>query len=590
MSPFRALVLSALSACLLVAHPTLGQKQLKSVLMLAVDDLRTQLSVYPEGGVYMQTPNIERIARNSVVFERAYVQVALCMPSRTSILTSRRADTSRSWTIEPDQWFRLSAGRNWTTLPGAFKAKGYLTLGMGKIFHDGTPINDPQDARVSWSEEAFYPDGGQDSHGGLFNPKGKGGTLGGKGKLAHGFSDEDEGALQDGNITNHAVGTIQKMANGTYGADVAAGTRPFFLAIGLHKPHLPWWAPKRFWDLYPIEGVPPVPHPHLPSGVPNVALKDGQIRTFCAKASDIQPFCGPNGEAPLSPQFPLDNTTVPADGAAYMRQAYFASVSWMDHNIGRILDAFEAAPTLSNNTVVVLWGDHGWQLGDNNQWDKMTNFEQALKIPLMINCGGKGTCVGRSSALVEAIDIMPTILEEAGIPIEPCPTSASTSRSTNLCSEGKSLSQLLRNPVGYEDLNPDHAEPFSAAYSQFPRPEHPDRLIDLQCRAANLTQACMTGSCTGEGECPNKMGYTIRTDEYRYTAWVGFNKCQNASCPALLANWDVLFGVELYNHSGSPVPASYGVETENIADLPSSMDVQQALHARLKAFNTKGAS
>lgn len=110
----------------------------KNVLMIAVDDLRTQLSVYPEGGSYMHTPNVERIAQNSVVFERAYVQVALCMPSRTSLLTSRRPDTSRSWTIEADQWFRLSGG-NWTTLPGAFKQAGYFTMGMGKVRAGGTP-------------------------------------------------------------------------------------------------------------------------------------------------------------------------------------------------------------------------------------------------------------------------------------------------------------------------------------------------------------------------------------------------------------------------------------------------------------------
>ena len=106
-----------------------SSRPLHNVLMLCVDDLRTQLSVYPEGGAVMHTPNIERIAARSVVFERAYVQVALCMPSRTSLLTSRRPDTSRSWTIEADQWFRRNdTGSNWTTLPGAFKAAGYLTI------------------------------------------------------------------------------------------------------------------------------------------------------------------------------------------------------------------------------------------------------------------------------------------------------------------------------------------------------------------------------------------------------------------------------------------------------------------------------
>eukprot|EP01051_Picozoa_sp_SAG22_P007354 SAG22_NODE_514_length_9568_cov_10.711902_5_plen_218_part_00 len=206
----------------------------KSVLMFAVDDLRTQLSIYPEGGEVMHTPNFERIAKQSVVFERAYVMVALCMPSRTSLLTGRRPDTSRSWTIETDQWFRNSGG-NWTTLPGKFKAEGYLTLGMGKIFHEGMPSWDPQDARVSWSPEAVYAPKGR---GGLYDPAGVGKEGGGY-ALAHRFPDEEEPTLQDGNITNHAVATIEKMASGGYGADVASGARPFFLAVGFHKPVSP---------------------------------------------------------------------------------------------------------------------------------------------------------------------------------------------------------------------------------------------------------------------------------------------------------------------------------------------------------------
>jgi len=254
--------------------------KLKSVLMLPVDDLRTQLSVYEEGGAFMHTPNFERIAKRSVVFERAYVQVALCMPSRTSLLTSRRPDTTRSWTIEPDQYWRRSGG-NFTTLPQHFKDSGYLTIGMGKVFHEG-PGCKSQDAAFSWSPESLFkckiggnlsaacPSyGGQDLRKlGIYDPPGKGGKLGGEGKQAHQFSDADEPKLQDGNLTDHAVKTIEglaryiripavsplsnpccsSLASGKYGADVASGKRPFFLAIGLHKPHVPWWAPARFWQ------------------------------------------------------------------------------------------------------------------------------------------------------------------------------------------------------------------------------------------------------------------------------------------------------------------------------------------------------
>jgi len=542
-----------------------------------------------------------------VVFERAYVQVALCMPSRTSILTGRRPDTSRSWTIENDMWFRRSdTGANWTSFPGAFKDAGYFTMGMGKIFHEGTPKEDPQDAHVSWSPEAFYTDGGWKSKvGGLYNPPDPGASLGGRGTLAHGFAEEDEPALQDGNLTAHAVATIERMANGSYGADVASGARPFFLAIGYHKPHVPYWCPKRFWDLYPIEAVPPVPHPTLPIGAPAVSAQDSQMRNFCSRSSDIKPYCANMSDGnPMTRRFPLDGQAMSPEGAAYQRQAYFACVSYIDENIGRVLDAFEKTQFADNDwngTVLVFLGDHGYHLGDNDIWEKMTNFEHATRIPLMIGCGGGDKCAGRSAALVEALDIMPTVLEEAGV-VAPtpaglpsaiaCPDSAAASRKVGLCSEGRSLSALLRDP-GSSRYSGESAA-FGAAFSQFPRPEHaghsPSDLaaVDLSCRDANLT-ACEGGFgwCNATGQCPNKMGYTVRTHKYRYTAWVGFNKCVGAACPALLADWSKVYARELYNHSDSPVPKDYNYETVNIVEFDSSAEVVAELHSLLMDFNTR---
>jgi len=347
------------------------------------------------------------------------------------------------------------------------------------------------------------------------------------------------------------------------------------LAIGLHKPHVPWHAPARFWDLYPIESVPPVPHPGLVTNNVVESLQDWQVRSWCDGNTDIEKYCGPKGASPLDANYPFDNTTVTADGAAYMRQAYFATVSWTDANIGKILDAFEATPFMPN-TVIAFWGDHGWHLGDNDQWAKMTNYEHGTKIPLMIGCGGN-SCVGRTSALVEAIDIMPTLLEEAGIPISACPPLAKDSRRTNLCTEGRSLSTLLRQP--------SQTSNFTASFSQFPRPEHPEKMVDVSCRSKNLTKGCAEGFCL-DG-CPNKMGYTVRTDKYRYTEWVAFNKCQSNSCPDALADWSKVHAVELYNHSDSPVPNSYLMETVNIAHLDSSKKVVAQLHSLLKTFNTK---
>jgi hypothetical protein len=146
--------------------------------------------------------------------------------------------------------------------------------------------------------------------------------------------------------------------------------------------------------------------------------------------------------------------------------------------------------------------------------------------------------------------------------------------------EGKSLSPLLRTPT-----SPAVLAKHSAAYSQFPRPEHPEHMIDLSCRDDPKTQkGCVSGPCL-DG-CPNKMGYTLRTDTYRYTAWLTFNKCSNATCPDALADWDNVVARELYNHSDAPVPTSYAMETVNIAELESSKSVVDALHKQLKDFNT----
>ena len=589
---------------LLLLAPILGSRPLRNVLMLAVDDLRTQLSVYPEGGPYMHTPNLGRIAARSVVFERAYVAVALCMPSRTALLTGRRPDTSRSWTIEASQWFRRNdTGANWITLPGAFKAAGYLTLGMGKIFHETMPAEDPRDARVSWSREAFYATGGKGA-GGLFDPDAQ--PKGSADRTVFRAPDVDEPSMQDGNLTDHAVSTIEQLANGTFGADVAQGERPFFLAIGLHKPHIPWVCPARFWDQYPIETIPAVPHATLPG--PSVSAQDWQIRGSC-NTDDMKGFCANMSDGhPMDARYPLDGQTLSAAGAAFQRQAYFACVSWMDANVGRVLDAFEKTQFAANDwngTVLVFWGDHGYHLGDNDLWEKMTNYEHATKIPLMIGCGGADRCVGRSAALVESLDIMPTVLEEAGV-VPPtrtgasssiaCPKTASESRRTRLCAEGRSLSAVLRAPRDAMNGGTNASLPFGASFSQFPRPEHPGSRVDLMCRDAGLALCRSadtplgTGWCNATGQCPNKMGYTVRTGAYRYTAWVGFNKCEGAACPALLADWGTVYGVELYNHSGSPVPQHYGVETENIAGLAESASIQAELHALLYDFNTRRAA
>eukprot|EP00937_MAST-01D_sp_MAST-1D-sp2_P005943 g5943.t1 len=257
-----------------------------NVLLIAVDDLRTEMTPYPEGA-HMHTPNLQRLANRSVVFERAYVQVAVCMPSRTALLTSRRPDTSRSWTIEPDQYWRKSGG-NFSTLPQTFKERGYWTCGMGKIFHESAKDSDSQDHRYSWSPECLEPhyQGGKDP--GIFDPKGLSApsTSDGKNRAVFRFDDSNKtySKIQDGALADRAVATLARINNATGGSGAFAP--PFFLAVGFHKPHIPWWVPSRFFDLYPNDtAVPLAPSPGKPQGAPDIAMQNFIVGE--CKASDL---------------------------------------------------------------------------------------------------------------------------------------------------------------------------------------------------------------------------------------------------------------------------------------------------------------
>lgn len=325
-----------------------------NVLLIAVDDLRTEISPYPEGA-HMHTPNLERLANRSVVFERAYVQVAVCMPSRTALLTSRRPDTSRSWTIEEDQYWRKSGG-NFSTLPQVFREQhGYFVCGMGKIFHESAKDSDNQDHRFSWSPECLEPHYQGTKDPGIYDPKGISppSAADGKSRAAYRFPDDDKtySKIQDGALADRAVATLQRINNASASATGGAFAPPFFLAVGFHKPHIPWYVPGRFFAMYPNDtDVPLAPNPGKPTNAPDIAMQNFIVGE--CKASDLgDDKCGHFTKA-----FPNDNTTVGDEAARYMRHAYWAAVSFTDYNVGRVLDALDAGPH-ANNTIIVLFGE-----------------------------------------------------------------------------------------------------------------------------------------------------------------------------------------------------------------------------------------
>ncbi|MBM3871044.1 MAG: iduronate sulfatase [Verrucomicrobia bacterium] len=449
MRPSLMTVLLLLGASLAGAAPTKP-----NVLFIAVDDLRPELGCY--GNTIIRTPNMDRIAARGMVFNRAYCQQAVCSPSRSSLLTGRRPDATKVWDLETH--FRVALP-NAVTLPQHFKANGYHCAGLSKIYHVGF-----EDGR-SWSEPHWYPRGfsvdtdpvdwtkrtvtrhgvsvqeytDKSAPAPADNDKRAAKGKSAKGGPAFEVSPKSDDELPDGATAAEAVKRLHALKQ---------KGEPFFLAVGFLKPHLPFVSPKKYWDLYDPEKIPLPAIGHLPKGAP----------TFAGHS---------NGELHNYPGVPKENP-IPADFAKQLRHGYYAAISYTDAQIGRLLDALEKEG-LADNTAIVLWGDHGWQLGDHGLWHKHTNFELAARAPLLLSVPGAKTAGRKCDAPVEFVDIYPTLADVCGLAI---PSGL----------DGKSLKPLIENPA---------AQKQKVAISQYPR-------------------------STPEGPA---MGYSIRDERWRCTFW-----------------------------------------------------------------------
>ena len=466
--------------------PALAASAKPNVLFIAVDDLRPELGCY--GNPIIKSPNIDRIARAGVVFNRAYCQQAVCSPSRSSLLTGTRPDTTKVWDLETH--FR-KALPDVVTLPQHFKNNGYFVQGMGKIYHGG--YDDPPSWSVPWTNpkaEAYAsaenqalvqqeaPEGhrrGQE--------RGAASEQAGKGPAFEG-ADVPDNTFHDGALADMAVTALR---------DLKQKNQPFFLAVGFIRPHLPFVSPKKYWDLYDPAKIPLAPNPFRPKGAPEYAvLEGGELRSY----EGI-----PRGH-------------LPDDLARQLKHGYYAAVSYMDAQVGRVLDELERLG-LRDNTIIILWGDHGWKLGEHDAWCKHSNVENDTWAPLILSVPGMKNAGKHTDALVEFVDIYPTLADLAGLPLP-----------GHL--EGASFRPVL------DDLN----RPWkTAAFSQYPRPAGGKQL----------------------------MGYTMRTDRYRFTAWVDRNDHSKVDA------------VELYDHQTDPQ------ENVNIANEPENAALVKELTAKLNA-------
>ena len=357
------------------------------VLLVCVDDLKPLLGCY--GDKRVKSPNIDRLASRGMLFESAYCNQAVCAPSRNSLLTGLRPQTLGIYDLATN--FR-KARPEALTLPRHFRDQGYKTQGIGKIFHVGHGnTEDP----VSWSVPHFQaksigyalPENRAvpTREEALFENKPPNNLAKGP---AYESANVPDSTYGDGVIANEAIRRIQEASK--------RPDEPMFLAVGFLRPHLPFCAPKKYWDLYDPKSFPLPEITKPPEGAPAYAPTNfGELRNY----------------AHIPTQGALDDEL-----QRTLIHGYHASISYMDAQLGRILDELDRVGR-TNNTIIVLWGDHGWHLGDHGMWCKHSNYEQATLIPLIVSMPDKIRPGRRTASLTETVDIFPTLCELAGIPI-----------------------------------------------------------------------------------------------------------------------------------------------------------------------------
>ncbi len=494
------------------ANQATSALQKKNILFIAIDDLKPLLSNY--GETQMQTPNFDRLADMGMTFTNAHVQQAVCGPSRASVMTGTYPDNTKVWDLHTD--FRESAP-NLMSMPEYLISQGYETFGTGKIYHKGStsPGHDGKSWSIPYKEiKTFNSATGAPALNFYQDPntkriyaeleaeaRAKGITKNGKirqyilKKLRPSTESADvpDDAYLGGMYTNVSVEQLNKFSE---------SDKPFFLAVGYQKPHLPFVAPKKYWDLYNREDIELAKFQQLSEGTPSIAYHSfGELRAY----TDIDNKLNVGD-------------VINEDKQRELIHGYMACISFVDAQIGILLDNLEAKG-LMENTIIVLWGDHGYHLGDHTEWCKHSNFEQATRIPFMFAGPGVEKNI-KSANPVNLVDLFPTVFDLAGVPI---PDQV----------DGKSLKPLL-------DDDSNTAIEMDYAISQY--------------RRHNKTT-----------------GYSIRTDRYRYTEWLenGYKSYKPYNIENKMAS-------ELYDYESDPL------ETRNLVDDKNYQNIVSKLQNKLK--------
>lgn len=505
------------------------KKEKLNVLFIAVDDLKPVLGCY--GDKLVKTPNIDRLAARGTVFLQNYCQQAVSGPTRASLMTGMRPDYTRVWDLKTKM---RDINPDILSIPQYFISKGYQTVGIGKIF-DPRCVDDQLD-KPSWStpyykkSDKYYPISTGSPEGQYQLPETKalfkkytaeGQAKGLKGKELNEFVgkkikpsvecvDVPDNAYQDGANTLHAKDILAKLAK---------EGKPFFFAVGLSKPHLPFVAPKKYWDLYKRDEMPLAPFQQKAKDSPDLAYHTAAELYAYSDIPEISSFS--------DQKVGLD---MPVSKQKELIHGYYAATSYTDAQVGILVRTLDSLG-LSKNTIIILWGDHGWHLGDHNLWCKHTNFEQATHAPLLISAPGINP--SKTKSQTEFVDIFPTLCELSGLEI---PAQL----------DGKSLVPVMKNPN-------TSVKGFSV--SQYPR-------------TLNKLDTERLGWSDGQF-----MGYSIRTNQFRYTIWL---KDSYRSYKPFSKN--LVVATELYDYAKDPN------ETINVVDLKEYALVTKDLNEKMVDF------
>ncbi len=357
--------------------PAQNRKQ-PNVLFIAVDDLRPELGCYGEPQI--KSPNIDKLAESGLTFNRAYCNIPVCGASRASIMSGLRPNSHRF--LDYSCWQDKDVP-GVVSLPMHFKNNGYTTVSLGKIYHHAT------DGKGSWSEAPWHPQGDWKGWQAYVTPESKKQIVKKKNGRISGPSfewpDAPDDIYPDGKLADKTINTLQELKT---------SGEPFFLAVGFLKPHLPFNAPKKYWDMYDFDKIELPDNMQKPKNAPDQCMHNfGELRNY----SDVP------DEGPLDKNF-----------MRKLIHGYYACVSYTDAQIGEVLDELDRLG-LAENTIVILWGDHGWHLGEHNLWCKHCNFEKVLHTPLILRVPGKKKNL-KTDALVEYVDVYPSLCELAGLP------------------------------------------------------------------------------------------------------------------------------------------------------------------------------